>query len=250
MFDLVPGLEAVEPIIRTPGCPTLRLVHSCPLLHYADCALIGVHANGQVAIEEYYDDWLAQYVFDDEGNLVALCDEDEGRTIDPPPIPDHDLFIAPPSVDRAAVLNHVGARWQGLREEDRIADMAAPLSIAEKMVLGRLGIPSPIVGLVESYVLAEAQVTDALSVVIRRLRVAFAVPTNLDENGDAYDYDSIPIYIAQWFNRHSDSAPLDQGVIALGTRPMDAQCDGHRLFIADGGEYPRSGALHIYEIED
>ncbi len=249
MFDLVPGLEAVEPVIRMAGCPTLRLIHSSPLLHYGDCALIGVDSQGQVAIEEYYDDWLAQYVFDHEGSLVALCDEDEGRAIDPPPIPDHDLFIAPPSVDHAAALNYVGARWQGLREEDRIADMAAPLTVPEKMVLGRLGIPSPIIGLSESYVLAEAPVTETLSVVIRRLRVAFAVPTNEDENGDPYDYDSIPIYVAQWFNRSNDAAPLDQGLIALGTRPMDAQCDGNRLFIADGGEYPRIGALHIYQIE-
>jgi hypothetical protein len=250
VFDLISGLASVEPIIRTAGNPTLRLVHSCPLLHYGDCALIGVDAHGHCAIEEYYDDWLAQYVFDSDGHLVALCDEDEGRAIDPTPIPDHDLFIAPPPVGHAAVLNYIGARWRGLREEDRIIDMAAPLSVPEKMALGRLGIPSPIIGLSESYVLAEAQITDTLSVIIRRLRVAFAVPPNEDESGDLYDYDSIPIYIAQWFNRESDAAPLDQGVIALGTRPMDAQHDGNRLYIADAGEFPRIGALHIYQIED
>lgn len=241
-------LDSVDPLVQVAGCPTLYARRSCPLNHYGDCALIGVDAAGRVAIEEYNDDWLAQYVFDEDGDLVAVCDEDEGRVVEPEPIPGLELFNAPPPVGHAAILNYTGARWRGLREEERVADMAKPLTIPEKMALTRLGIPSPILGLAESYVLAEAPITERLSVTVRRLRVAFAVPPNEDENGDAYNYDSLPIYLAQWFDTESDEAPLDQGVIAIGTRPMDVQFNGRRLFIADGGEFPRHSALHIYEV--
>jgi hypothetical protein len=260
MFEMaewvsVPQLDLVETetLIEVSGCPTLRLAFSQALHHDGDCALIGVDAHrGRVAIEEYYDDWLAQYAFNADGTLIAVSDEETGMNPTPEPLPDVDLYIAPPPVGNAAALNYTGGRWRGLREEDRVSEMARPLTIGEKLALKRFGIPTPILGLAESYVLAEARITGHWSVIVRRVRVAFAVPRSEDEEGESFDYDSLPIYLAQWFNNSGDitEAPLDQRVIALGTRPMDAQYDPvhNRLYIADGGEIPRSGALYAYSV--
>ncbi len=246
-----PVLDVVEPLISTPGRPTLRLAQSCFLNHCGECSILGVDAAGRVALEEYYDDWLAQYVFDRAGTLLAISDEDEGRNEESPSLFSQIALEAPeaPSlVTRGARVNHYGGRWRGMREEERVMDMAQPLSIAEKMALTRLGLPGPILGLAESYTLAEAHLTEQDWVLIRRLRVAFTVPPQIDEP-EPYDYDTLEIYIAQWFDADADAAPLDQGLIALGSRPMDAQVRDGFLFIADGGEAPRPGALHIFEIE-
>jgi len=253
-----PVFDVVEPLISTPGKPTLRLVQSCFLSHCGECSILGVDAAGRVALEEYYDDWLAQYVFDRNGTLLALSDEDEGHNTEPPSLFSQINFESPEvpaPITRGALVNHYGGRWRGMREEERVMDMAQPLSIAEKMTLTRLGLPGPILGLAESYTLAEAHLTERDWVLIRRLRVAFTVPLQIDEP-EPYDYDTLEIYIAQWFDAAAaatdaatDAAPLNQGLLALGNRPMDAQVRDGFLFIADAGEAPRPGALHIFEIE-
>lgn len=250
---MLPTLTAAHSrLASTPvSVPTLHLIRTLDLQHGGDCALIGVDRDGRVAVDEYYEDWLARYVFEADGTLSALADEDYGATLDPQPMPDLADFGPPPPIGEAAALNYAGSRWRGLREEEWIADLAQPLTVSERMALAAFQIPGTLLGIAESYVLAEAPIRPDLSLICRRLRIAYAVtPPRLDATGQPYDYDTQAIFVTQWYDPAEGVAPLDRTLPALAARPTDLLVRDGRLFVADSGDPQQAGhsAVHIYEI--
>ncbi len=227
--------------------PELKWLWTTELDHQGDCALLGVKAPDQLAAEETYDDWAAYHLLDQDGCRIASYDEGNGAELDSLPLAE---FNPPPSVAGAAILNYTAGRWRGLREADRVAETARALSVPEKLALTAYGVPTPILGLAESYVLAEALIDERLSLICRRLRIAHAVSPRHDgsPHDDPYDYDTHLLYVAQWFSPHDEDAPLHQGVIQLGVRPMDLLLSGSHLFVADGGAQARRTAIHAFQV--
>lgn len=236
--------------------PDVTLCKTIPLAHISECAIAGLYADGRIAVEEFYDDWLARSLFSADGTLLMFSDEGAHENDS---APDFDLapFPAglnpPPPIGRASVLSYEIGRWRGLRDDERIAEVLQTLSVAEKMALSPYKIPGVIMGTAESYVLAEAVIRPNLSLVCRRLRIAYALATPAyDANGAPYDYDTFVLHLAQWFDPATDSAancaPLDQPRPNVGACPMDAMYDGSRLYVVNGGDAERLSALHLYEV--
>jgi hypothetical protein len=155
-------------------------------------------------------------------------------------------------------LNFAGARHRGIRAEERIDELAHPMTLPEKMqVAAHLGlaIPAPmILGWIESYSLAEATLSKGVFCVCRRLRIAYALPQKArDADGATIDYDSAPLHLAHFYlpNAHEDM-PLD-GLLrqlpdAALHRPMDCMVVGGHLLVADGGDADHSARLHLWAI--
>jgi len=222
--------------------PDVTLCKTIPLAHISECAIAGLYADGRIAVEEFYDDWLARSLFSADGTLLMFSDEGAHENDS---APDFDLapFPAglnpPPPIGRASVLSYEIGRWRGLRDDERIA---SPYKI-----------PGVIMGTAESYVLAEAVIRPNLSLVCRRLRIAYALATPAyDASGAPYDYDTFVLHLAQWFDPATASAancaPLDQPRPNVGACPMDAMYDGSRLYVVNGGDAERLSALHLYEV--
>lgn len=158
-------------------------------------------------------------------------------------------------------LNFTGARHRGLRSLDRLDDVIHPFTVPEKFALAgmlKLEVPPPLLlGLAESYVLAEASVISPhLFLICRRMRIAFAFPEErIDDNGQPYDYDTHVLYAAHFYETSSDEPP---GIIdslrgldgASLCRPMDCLIYGDRLLIADGGSDDRQSAVHMWRIPE
>jgi hypothetical protein len=157
-------------------------------------------------------------------------------------------------------LDFLGPRHRGLRDLERVADIVRPLEVATKFRIARqlnLAIPPALLlGLAESYVIAEAELirpTDYL--VCRRLRLAYALPEiQRDANGTPYDYDTLVVYIAHPYRREmGHEAPVETVFAGLPgvqlNRPMDViLVDGH-LFIADGGAGNIPARIHTWQVE-
>lgn len=231
--------------------PRFILQRTLQLAHCGDCALLGVDSACRVAVEEIYGDWLAQHLYNSDGTLIESRDEQDGANPDFRPFTMSDDSVVPPKVERAVILNYTAGRWRGLREEDRITEIVQPLSVSEKMALTPYRIPGSILGIAESYVLAEAALTPGLLLVCRRVRIAHAVALQRDADGLPYDYDTYTLHLTQWLEPTADDAPLDQGIIKLAERPMDLLFEGQRLYVADGGDpiSMRASALHTFTVE-
>ncbi len=228
--------------------PHLILQRTLPLFHSGDCALLGIDSIGRVAVEEFYADWYAQHLFDRDGTLITSRDEDNGYNPNPEPLPNLHEFRPPSPVGHAAKLNYTAGRLRGLREADRIAETVQPLTVPEK--IGLAAIPGSILGIAENYIMAEAVLNSALSLICRRVRIAHAVSPARDSEGLPYDYDTYTLYLTQWFDPAADDAPLSSGIVVLGKRPMDLLLDGRLLYVADGGDpgSRRMSVIHIFQV--
>lgn len=239
--------------------------HECtfPLQHASSPGLLGVTQDGHIYVEEIYGEegWLAQGQYDLEGKLLASVDEADGRCPNIQPLALPDDLIRPARVWHTMRLNFAGPRHRGNRLLERIDELVQPLSIGEKLAISqhlKLPVPPPmLLGLAESYVLAETQIVPpTLFMICRRLRFAYALePSTADQNREI-DYDTVVTYIIQEIDLSDDAdKPLSSylGHFA-GVRlnqPMDCMLFETRLFVADGGD-PGTGRpahIHIWQVE-
>jgi hypothetical protein len=240
--------------------PNFQHVTSLPLAHGGDCSLLGVASDLTVYVEEVYGDegWMAQRALRMDGTMVAAVDEEDGRAtaVQPLPLPD-DLTI-PKTGWHTMALNFSGARHRGIRSLEHVTDIAQPLAVEDRMALtGRLRVPAPLIlGLAESYVLAEAELAAPhLFLVCRRLRVVYALEAEqTDEQNQAYDYDSHVLYVAHVYDRSQDVKPtLRESLAGLAgvelCRPMDCLIAHGHLFVADGGEDEQVSRVHVWSVE-
>lgn len=231
-----------------------------PLHHHGDCTLLGVSDDGQVYVEEIYGDgWLAQHVFSAEGDRLMTADEASGENPDPQPLPLPADLVRPQPGWHANALNFAGPRHRGLREPERLAEMIRPISIQERLALdARYALPvAPplLLGLAESFVLAEAPLSPPnLFVVCRRIRLAYALPAPMtDADHEQYDYDTFVLYLAHVYDRMREPAGItpDTELTLPGTslgRPMDCLLHADRLYVADGGDETRPACVHVWQV--
>jgi hypothetical protein len=244
-----------------PQTPPLEFVRTVMLKHSGDCNLIGVTSDLTLYVEEVYGEgWLAQHALTLDGEFIQSIDEDDGRQT-------HDTALELPEDGQrpqtgwhTMKLNFAGPRHRGLRGPERLLDLVRTLSIQEKMTaIERLKLDTPpplLFGLAESYVLAEAPVDEPnLYVICRRIRLAYGLPQEQqDSDGQPYDYDTLVVYTAHFYDRSQELDPsLDYVLAGLPGvslhRPMDCQIAGGHLFVADGGGDSRLNAVHIWRIE-
>lgn len=227
----------------------LRFVGTIALDGDGDCALLGALPDVSCVYVELYDtehEHVVQVGVTPTGEIVARGDE--ATPLQPPP-----GVVRPRSAWTTMVLNFAGARHRGIRAEERVDELAHPMTLPEKMRVAahlKLNIPAPMVlGWIESYSLAEATISKGVFCVCRRLRIAFALPQRaLDA-----DYDSAPLLLAHLFfaNGHEDLALddlLHQLPDATLHRPMDCMVAGGHLLVADGGGTGHPATLHLWEI--
>ncbi|GEM_PF-360825 len=257
----------------------LKHLYTISLRHDGDCSLIGATPEGTLYAEEIYGDegWMAQHKISANGVILSSVDEDSGDSLQITPLAIPVDIVKPARVWHTMSLNFAGARHRGLRAPERVDEMVRTLSMQEKMaVIQRLDldvIPPMLIGMSESYVLAEAEIIHPTwFVVCRRIRFAYALPferIDIDNesepdgspDGDPYDYDTRVIYVAHFFNPvDDDDPPLISILEGLGGvtlyRPMDCLVAGDRLYIADGGELPvlddeagRTSRVHVWQID-
>jgi hypothetical protein len=238
---------------------------SFPLLHAGDCALLGVDRDLTIYTEEIYDEigYMAQTAIRFSGDKLAVVDEGDDDSFVPLKVPES--CTRSHSAWQTITLNFAGARHRGLREADRAADLVQPLTNPDKLVLAMHlgnGIQSPqILGIAESYVLAEARLASTLYFVCRRLRIAYALPQPAqDSEGLRYDYDTQSVYLAHGLDLHDQTeTSLESLLTGLPEvklfRPMDCILCRDHLFIADGGsaqtpdQAERLSHIHVWQIE-
>jgi hypothetical protein len=242
--------------------PMFEYQTALPLPRPGDVNLLGFSpASERIYVEQMYGDvgWVAQYALNLKGELVAFVAEDEGGS-------DLAPLILPPDLERpepgwqTMFLNFAGPRHRGLYGLERVLDMVRSLSIEEKMgLLKTFNIPAAmpplVIGLAESYVLAEARLeTPDLFVVCRRLRVAYRLnEEQTDTDGQPYDYDTSVIYLTHLVDRSLDyeMTLLDPRFQLPGPaliRPMDCLIFDDLLMVPDAGTDDQSAAIHLWKI--
>jgi hypothetical protein len=238
----------------------LDYISTITLPHNGDCTLIGIGSDFTIYTEEIYTDeaWIAQHAVQIDGKFVASVDEQYGETAEVTPLvlPD-DLVRAQPGWHTIKALNFAGPRHRGMRESDRITDILQPLTLMEKMSLvKRLALPiapPALLGLAESYVLAEAELQRPyLYVVCRRVRIAYALPAvQMDAAQHPYDYDTMVVYAAHLVDRRAEIPGLpDETLPGIDLyRPMDCIISQGYLFVADGGGEIQNNRIHIWRIQ-
>lgn len=242
--------------------PNLHHLTSIFLNHKGDCNLIGVTWDLQIYAEETYQDEerLAQHVLQLNGEIVASMDKGYNEKLFPnsPEIPSD--IIKPQSAKQTLALNFSGARYRGLREEDRIADLVQPLSLEDKFnIIERMQLdlsPSKLLGIAESYVLAEAQLGSSSSyVVCRRVRLVYALEyPEHDDEGLPYDYDNFTLYLAHLYDTDWDGdISLSKALMGLPGvklyRPGDCLVHNKHLFVTDSSDGLQASAIHVWRIE-
>jgi hypothetical protein len=145
-----------------------------------------------------------------------------------------------------------------MREAERVGELVQPFTLQEKMTLiERLALnimPPMLLGLAESYVLAEAELARPyLYVVCRRVRLAIALPAvQTDADGQPYDYDTLVLHLAHWIDRRSPDVSLVEVIDHLPGvtlhRPTDCIIRDGYLFISDGGGDQQKNRLHVWTI--
>jgi hypothetical protein len=241
--------------------PALEYLRTLQLYHNGDCSLLGVTPELSIYVEEVYgeDGWLAQHAMRVDGTIITSVDEAFGAKTELEPLPLPTNLVESKRGWNTMALNYTGPRHRGLRGPERLDDLVRPFSIQEKAALVKrleLDMPPPLLlGVAESYVLAEAPISPPnVFIVCRRLRLAYAMSeARQDADGEPYDYDTLVLYAAHFFDRAAEQEPaLSDVMVGLeGTplhRPMDCLiCNGH-LFVADGGSADRRSAVHVWRI--
>ncbi|MBZ0295558.1 MAG: hypothetical protein K8L99_23575 [Anaerolineae bacterium] len=213
-----------------------------------------------IYIEEVYDGWIAQHAINCHGEVLASVDEDFGRQPRPTllSLPARGKKPTPPTVSRA--LNFHGPRQQGMREDERIADMVRPLSIESKLWLTKkLALSMPpflLLGVAESHVLAEARLLTDEFVVCRRLRLAYALQQpKIGTDQQPYDYDTLVLYVAHLYNGAANDTELPVEQVFLDwpevdlQRPVDCLVYQDHLFIAECGMDDKRASVHVWQIQ-
>jgi hypothetical protein len=245
---------------------TFPLIHlaALPLRYAGDCTLLGVSADHQIYVEEIYGEqgWIAQHQIDMERGIIASIDEASGTRAVRQPLALPPDAVKPRSCWNTMKLNYAGPRQRGLREPERLLEMLRPISTADKINVVnqlRLNVPPPLLlGIAESYVLSEACVLPPdVFFVCRRIRLAVALETpKRDEEGLLYDYDTLAIHTAHFYDRAADSEPaLIDALTALpGARlrhPMDCIVRDDHLFVSDSarGDPNTPSQIHVWRID-
>jgi hypothetical protein len=241
--------------------PHLPITHvaTLPLKYNGDCSLIGVTPDRMIYAEEVHGDEgrVAQHALRFDGTFVETIDErDDGSDIQPLVLPPE--IVKPKTGWQTMTLNFAGPRHRGMREPERTVDLVQTLGIEEKMMIAerlKLGIAPPqLLGIADSYVLAEARIVrPALYFVCRRVRLTIALSeARLDDDGQPYDYDTHVIYLAHFYDCNEELRLRDCFADLTGVplyRPMDCLLMGDHLFIADGGSADRPSAIHVWQVE-
>lgn len=245
--------------------PIFEYQKSLPLPRSGDVSLLGFSPSSErIYVEQMYGDvgWVAQYALNLDGELVAFVAEDEGGDgVNLAPLP------LPPDLERpepgwqTMFLNFAGPRHRGLFGLERVLDTVRSLSIEEKMQLLKtfhipVAMPPLIIGVAESYVLAEARLESPdLFVVCRRLRIAYRMnEEKIDTDGLPYDYDTEVIYLIHLVDRGLDyeMTLLDPRFQVPGPtlmRPMDCLIFDDMLLVTDAGTDDQSAAVHLWKID-
>ncbi len=170
-------------------------------------------------------------------------------------------LIAPQTPGAPHPLDKTATRLRGLRETDRLADWLYALPIADKMALmPHLPLPPgitpmQILGISESRVLSIATLTPDVSLLCRRLRLAYALPgPQVDADGLPYDYDSLTLHLLHTHAiTDADDALLTTEHLSefagVGLhQPVDCLSHAGYLYIADDGGGQQPNRLHIWRI--
>src|SRR5664279_2445512 len=229
--------------METRHMPNLPVSHvtTVSLKHNGDCNIIGVTADATIFAEEMYGDnaRVAQYEVRLDGSFIQSVDEAEGANGDLQPLKLPPEISKPKSGWHTMMLNFAGPRHRGLRGPERTLDLVRPLAILEKMALIeklKLGMmPPQLLGVAESYVLAESEIVRPnLYFVCRRVRLAFALSEEkLDADHQPYDYDTHVIYLAHFYDceQEFDFSELLTDLTAVPLhRPMDCLLVGNLLY--------------------
>jgi hypothetical protein len=227
-----------------------------PLRHAGAVGLLGATRDSVWAEEVYGEGWVAQHRIGIEDGVRASVDEDEGRATGLKPLAIADEAVLPRRGWDTMGLNFAGARHHGLREEDRLLDVAQSISVAGRFALAeRLHLPAPtLLGIAESYVLAEAPLTGPTDwLVCRRLRIAHAVPRQTGADGLPFDYDTRELLLLHRYDTQAEPPPLEALLAdpagAELRRPMDCVRLGDRLIVAEGGHDEEASAVCILAID-
>ncbi len=240
------------------GSDALRftLIQRHPLRHESDVCLLAATASSVWVEEVYGEGWLAQHCLSLDGTISASVDEDEGRAADLSPLPIPPGAARPQRAWAALSLNHAGPRRRGLREEDRLLDLLPALPVADKLALAAyLRVPPPsVLGLTESYVLAESTLTGPADLLVcRRLRAALAVPRQIGPDGLPFDYDTVELHVLHRWSTSAEPPALETLLAGLPAaplvRPMDCMRLGRQLLVAEGSEAGRPGAICVLAID-
>lgn len=240
----------------------LNYVSSINLTHHQECVLLGISQDFTIYIEEIYgeDEWIAQHILAPNGAHLHNADEDHGRrTLSPLTLPPNSVRPRPGS-GQTRFLNFSGPRLRGMREPERLQDSLYPLSIGLKMVLienfALPVIPPALLGVAQSYVISEADVLPGeLTVVCRRLRLAFALPeVRYDTQHIPYDYDTLTLHLAHLVNIKDDELLTEDHLVSLPgvhlNRPLDCARVADHLFVADGGTTEHPSAVRIWQMQN
>lgn len=232
-----------------------------PLLYEGDCKLLGITTEGVIYAEELYGehDWLAQHkIIIDEG-VIDSVDELAGENPDMRPFKLPHNIIVPCSKPYGESMDFKGARLRGIQREERIAEMVLPLSMEDKIALVHYMewdiLPMQIIGIAESVILSYTRLSDETFVMCRRVRVAYRLTEQAEQEGNPYDYDSLEVHILHEFDPHNNELP-ELGDCLSGSedvdllRPMDCLYHDGRLYVADGGEEGDVSAIHVFEVQE
>lgn len=242
--------------------PQLAYIRSFLLKHSGECCLLAISPDLHIFAEEIYgeDGWLAQHHLDSDGNFVESIDEDSGSHQVTAPLDLPDDSVRPASGWQTMWLNFAGPRHRGMRTLERVDELVRPFTVQDKMRLSQHpalnDVPQMmLLGLAESYVLAEARTAvPGLYFVCRRLRLAYRLAeARIDEDGEPYDYDSRVLYIAHFAAHHPalDDSLVDQMLPLPGltpARPMDCAIFDDHLLVADGSNGDQPNAIHLWKI--
>jgi hypothetical protein len=242
-----------------PSFPNTHL-NTLELKHNGDCNLLGEGENKVIFAEEVYgeDGWVAQHELSIGGEFAHSVDEDGGaaETLQPLTLPEH--IVTPKTGWQTMMLNFAGPRHRGLRAPERVIDVVRPLALTEKIALiDKLKLrmlPPSILGIAESYVLSESLIIRPnVYFVCRRIRIAYALSdVRLDANNQPYDYDTLLLYMAHFYDCAQEPSILDL-LTNLTTvplqRPMDCLLADNHLYIADGGGDDRLNAIHVWQLD-
>jgi hypothetical protein len=229
--------------------PLLTYINTFPVPLSGECRLLGIDDARAVWIEAYSEQEGVQSCclsFDGETRHPA----NSGRSTLQPP-----ALHRPRSAWQTMRLNFAGARHRGERARDLVDQMAHPLTPGERDLLIKtygIAVPPPLlIGWIESYALAEAQIAPHVFCVCRRLRAAYGLLTpQAESDGTLCNYDSAVIHVAHLY---PVDAPIDELIGhlpgAMLLRPLDCQAFDRHLFILDGGSDANAPALHLWQIE-
>lgn len=242
--------------------PTTQLnyLQSIALSHEGDCLLRGISSEGHLFVDELYgdDDWLAQHVITLDGQVIHSIDENYGETENFLPLDMPDGLLTPEHVPLQHRLNFGGARYRGLHEPERIAELVRPLSLPTKMqVIETLGLsltPPLLFGVAESTVLALGRLDPETWLVCRRLRLAYRLEqVQYDEDRQPYDYDTLIVHVVHPYNPAIHDHEMPPLAVFAGLpgvmlyRPMDCLIFGEYVIVAEGGDPDYPAQIHIWQ---